>query len=159
MDEALKNAYAEVNQVLDILGNKYKKKVPYKIRKLFKEKQNPNYKINGKIQEISKNALIIISILNLKYWEKDPEKIKVLKDQYNKNEIEYQQKINIYKQKNWLSNRRANTHKQEWCKENNFCDLYKKREVEEMGLQKLNPSMIDKIRLFFKRLFNLGRNK
>ena len=60
MDNILKNAYAEVYQILDILGNEYKRKVPYKLRKLFKENQNTNHKIDKQINNISRIALIII---------------------------------------------------------------------------------------------------
>ena len=72
MENTLRNAYAEVNQILEILGRKYKNKVPRKLLKLFKEQQNEEYKRilekTKKVEhlQISRNALTIISIINLK---------------------------------------------------------------------------------------------
>ena len=138
MEETLKNAYVEVDIILDKLGSKYKRKVPYELRKLFKERQNKNYEIGKelRIEEISRTALIIISILNLKYWEKDPEKIKMLEKIYSNNQKEYIEKINVYQQKDWLKNRRV-----------------KSNEVEEKSLQKEKKSIIQRIRKFFRELF------
>lgn len=121
MDTTLKNAYAEVNQILDILGEKYKCKIPEKVLKLFNEKQNPNYKINIKQQmklnkelKISRNALTIISILNLKYWANSDEK-KRLQETYKQNELEFQNKISEYKNDKWLAKDKivANTKEKE----------------------------------------------
>lgn len=113
MEDTLKNAYAEVEKILDILGDKYKQKLPEKVRNLFQEKKNTNYEVKidkkTKIEDIkvSRTALIIISILNLKYWEEDPDKKEELKEIYDKNEVKYQEKINIYKQDEWLKNRNS----------------------------------------------------
>lgn len=107
MDITLKNAYAEVYQILNILGDKYKKKIPQKLIKLFEEQRNFDYETNIKKDsriddiEISRNALIIISILNLKYWATAEEKERLQKI-YDQNENEYLEIINRYKQDDWL---------------------------------------------------------
>lgn len=59
-----------------------------------------------KYLEINKTALTIISILNLKYWEKDENKKAKLKKIYDENERKFQEKINEYKQKDWLKIKR-----------------------------------------------------
>ena len=80
MDIILKNAYTEVNQVIELLGEPYKNKIPKQIINFFYENRNINYKANISKNipiediEISRTALIIISILNLKYWETDENK-------------------------------------------------------------------------------------
>ena len=85
----LMDAYAEVSYVLDILGNKYKDKIPKKILDCIYKNKNNNYIFdeNTDIQKIkfNRNTLIIISILNLKYWEKDENEIKRLKKIYSTN--------------------------------------------------------------------------
>ena len=85
MENTQKMAYAEVGRILDILGDKYKKKVPSKIRELFYKEDNPQVDINlSNINDkkISRKALIILSVLNLKYWEDDPQKKQRIKIAY-----------------------------------------------------------------------------
>ena len=109
MNSVLCNSYTEVSYILDILGEEYKNKLPEKILKLIYTNKNDDYKINLNFDitknniNISRNALIIISILNLKYWEYDELKKDKLKNLYAKNEKIYQNKINNYKNDNWLN--------------------------------------------------------
>lgn len=95
MDIALKNAYKEVSIILDLLGEEYKLKIPKPLLKLFNENQNINYCPNINI-DISREALTIISILNLKYWETNDKEIKRLKEIYSQNQIDYQKKMGLY---------------------------------------------------------------
>lgn len=80
MESSLNNAYTKVIQILNILGDSYKNKIPQKLIELFESKQNLNFKTNIKKDikieniEISRTALIIISILNIKYWATNDEK-------------------------------------------------------------------------------------
>ena len=140
MEVTLKNAYTEVYQILNLLGEKYTKKVPKKIIKLIEENQNTEYKINikkdSKIEEmqLSRNALIIISILNMKYWANSEEKER-LKKIYNQNEFDYQEKINKFRQDDWLR------------KDKNKVDNY-----QETSLIKQETSLIAKIKRFFRNL-------
>lgn len=108
METTLKNAYTEVNEILNILGYKYQKQIPKQVLMLFKDNINPNYKTNISKQKsinemnISRTALIIISILNFKYWEKDKNRKNELENIYQNNELKYQEKINVYKNEDWL---------------------------------------------------------
>ena len=150
MDTALKNAYTEVNQIIELLGEEFKSKIPQKILNLFNEKQNTNYRTNinkntpiHKI-EVSRTALTIISILNLKYWETDETKKAKLKSIYD--EREFQQKINVYKQNNWLK-----TEKNEMVQEEN--------KQEKALIEQKDIFWIVKIRRFFRNLIHLGRKR
>ena len=149
MDIALKNAYAEVNQIIELLGEEYKAQIPQKILNLFNEKQNINYRTNISKDipidkmEVSRTALIIISILNLKYWEKDETKKAELKSIYDENERKFQEKINVYKQSDWLK-----TEKNEIVQEEN--------KQEKALIEQKDISWIVKIRRFFKDLIHLG---
>ena len=134
-------AYAEVNQILTILGTKYQEKIPPKVRKLFEQEQAENNIIkpvtNLEDLQLSRKALIISSILNLKYWASKEEK-KKLKKLYNKNEIEYQQKINSYQKEDWLKKKQS-----------------PKVQVEERSLvREANIGGITKIRRFFRNLWH-----
>lgn len=132
MQSTLEEAYCEVGQILNLLGKSYTQKIPPKVMQLFEQNKLARQKANINIQEISRNALIIISILNLKYWATNEEKEK-LKAIYNQNEIEYQNKINVYKQDDWLQKKPKNT--------------------ETLGLvQESKVSIIAKIQRFFRNL-------
>lgn len=102
MNVSLRKAYTEVNVILNLLGNEYKSRIPKQLLKLFEENQNdkyyPNINKSQKIDdmEISRDALVIISILNLKYWETDEKEIKRLKEIYIQNQIDYQKKMGLY---------------------------------------------------------------
>ena len=141
MDIILKNAYTEVNQVIELLGEPYKNKIPKQIINFFYENRNINYKANISKNipiediKISRTALIIISILNLKYWETDENKKEKLKNIYNKNEKKFQGKISKYKQKDWLKT--------------------EKIEIQDKFLiEKKDISLIYKIKRFFRKLIH-----
>ena len=138
MKSTLSNSYTEVSYILDILGEPYKNKVPTKILELIYKNKNSNYKFDKK--NISRNTLIIISILNLKYWENDEdEKIK-LKKIYARNEKIYQDKINEYKKEDWLKKDKKTE---------------KIEEVKEMSLTLTEDKSIwNKIKKFIKNIFN-----
>ena len=57
--------------------------------------------INDK--KISRKALIILSILNLKYWEDNPQKKQRLKIAYLENEVNYREK---FKENSWLNEKK-----------------------------------------------------
>lgn len=141
MDIILKNAYTEVNQVIELLGEPYKNKIPKQIINFFYENRNINYKANISKNipiediKISRTALIIISILNLKYWETDENKKEELKNIYNKNEKKFQGRISKYKQKDWLKT--------------------EKIEIQDKFLiEKKDISLIYKIKRFFRKLIH-----
>lgn len=139
MEDTLNNAYAEVGAILDFLGDSYKQKIPEKVIKLFDVPQKKHYKITSEKNKFSRKALIIISILNLKYWEQDCNKKEQLKNIYDKNEIEYQEKINAYKREDWLKDRNKSF-------EN------KKANAEVSLIIQENIPILEKIKRFFRKL-------
>ena len=75
----LKNSYS-YSEVLDIIDNmevKYKEMLPRKLMDFLNENKNLEYKkhVNPQIplseQNISKDAITILAMINLKYWVKD----------------------------------------------------------------------------------------
>ena len=140
MEDTLNNAYAEVGALLDFLGDSYKQKIPEKVIKLFDVPQKKDYKITRETKELSRNALIIISILNLKYWEQDCNKKEQLKNIYDKNEKEYQEKINAYKKDDWLKNRKKS--------------LETITSAELSLITQENLSILEKIKSFFRKLIH-----
>ena len=138
MENTQKMAYAEVGRILDILGDNYKKKVPSKIRELFYKEDNPQVDINlSNINDkkISRKTLIILSVLNLKYWEDNPQKKQRLKIAYLENEVVYREKF----------------------KESNFSNEQKAEDTNTVSVttELIVPkeTLGEKIRKFFKNLF------
>lgn len=138
METTLKSAYKEVGQILNLLGNDYKAKIPSSLLALFEqnmeEKNVSDLYKEIKNNKVSRDALIILSILNAKYWANEEEK-QELRAVYDKNEEEYQRKINSYQRKDWLK------------KERN------KEKIEEVSLVVVRENSIwTKIKNFLKNL-------
>ena len=79
-------AYSEVYHVLEILGDTFKTKLPVKLLKLIEYNKSNELALEELIDEetgllsISRDALIMLSFFNLKYWEEDEsEKEKLFK--------------------------------------------------------------------------------
>ncbi len=142
MNVKLKKSYAEVGEILNVLGETYKSKLPKALLNLFEvsSQETSDIFINQYSDfenvEISREALIIISILNLKYWEDDPEEIERLKKKYDENEMKYRESI--------MNNFENNTNAKNDC-------IEIKSDVSELVVSEQH-TFIDKIKNFFVRL-------
>lgn len=140
MDNTLQEAYREVAQILSLLGNDYQSRIPSNILAFFEQKIEESNKEELyeeiKNKKISRDALIILSILNIKYWANEEEK-QQLQAIYDENEKEYQDKVNSYKTQDWLKREE------------------KKEKLEEVSLVKVKEKSIwTKIKVFFKSLMS-----
>ncbi|MCI9063496.1 MAG: hypothetical protein HFJ17_02705 [Clostridia bacterium] len=96
-------AYAEVLDVLENMDKKYVDLIPLKLMKLFKNNADLNYKKHIfsvkdlKKEDLDKNTISILALLNLKYWTSERNHKKELIDNYKSNYIE---KKNINKADN-----------------------------------------------------------
>jgi len=99
-------AYSEVYEFINVLGNEYKNKIPKNVYLNIQSGRDtnytPKYHINQEVtaSTFSKEALALISILNLKYWCDDSKEISRLKSIYMRNEELEKEKIsskNIFK--------------------------------------------------------------
>ena len=147
MSSFLSNDYTEVECVLNKLGKNYIDKIPEDVLKTIRENRNQHYTYdvdlnNLKIgHNISRNALSILAILYLRYWEEDPDNILELKDKFIKNEQEYRRKIN--KNTELINTRRFNNH----SNNNQF------NKVQETALIEVKDNFWTKVRGFFKKMF------
>ena len=84
-------AYAEVLDILQYMDEKYISQIPKKFLEMIKDNADINYtnhiNPNRNLQEqnLSKDALSILAIINLKYWVKDEKHRKVLLRKYKNN--------------------------------------------------------------------------
>ena len=111
MMNSLNIALAEVSQILNLLGNEYINKIPYKFLKFMEENKAEHISIsitedNYENVELTRNAIIIISMLNLNYWVTDPEEKEKLLRIYQENDRKFLNKVPNYKNSDWLSNNR-----------------------------------------------------
>lgn len=99
MNKSTMEAYAEVDKILSLMDAKYVAEIPEKLRKIFKEKKDQKY--NKEIvaykplenQNLNRETLSILAVLNYKYWCKDENKKKELMEQYVENERKYQEEL------------------------------------------------------------------
>ncbi len=79
-------AYAEVNYIINHMNEKYREKVPEKLKKFFSEYKDPTaeIKIDPYVplqnQGLKRYTLEIIALLHLKYWCENEERKKELYD-------------------------------------------------------------------------------
>lgn len=114
MDNDTKEAYGEICEFLDLLGDNYKNEIPKEVLKLFKENTkkgyiphiNPNTPIEE--QKLKDRTLTLISILYLKYWCKDENEKDNLKKVYINNEIIYQNGLKEKYNIDILKNKKVN---------------------------------------------------
>ena len=89
-------AYSEVYSILNLLGKDYIDKLPNDLYKMIKENRNMEYSplydlsIDINKQNISEQALAMITLLNLKCWSNEDEKKEIQKE-IDKNEKEFQE--------------------------------------------------------------------
>ena len=99
MKQSTMEAYAEVDMILNLMDEKYVRPLPQKLRTLFKSKKAKEYSKNIvdniplKEQNLNKETLSILAVLNYNYWCKDEKRKKELWDIYSENDRKYQQEL------------------------------------------------------------------
>ena len=129
--EDIKMAYCEVDIILEHMEEKYIKKIPNKLRNLFKEQKRKDYfpEIRADIplreQKLLRKTIAILAMLNLNYWCEDEkekqELIKIYAGNDKKREEELREKYNpenLFKKKEIAEN--VENKELIVCKEENF---------------------------------------
>ncbi|OKZ56463.1 MAG: hypothetical protein BHV99_05880 [Clostridium sp. 26_21] len=87
-------AYAEIDEILNLLENDYREKVPKKVRDFFKEEKMKDYHPEIDIekplieQNLKRETMVLLAILNLNYWCENEEEKQSFLDELDKNEEE-----------------------------------------------------------------------
>lgn len=98
-DIQTKQTYSEIDEFLELLDEKTRNEVPTKLREFFKKEKDNNYhkeinpNISIKEQNLKKETLALIALLNLQYWCKDEKEKERLKQVYADNENKYQEEL------------------------------------------------------------------
>ena len=184
VDTQTKQAYSEIDEFLSLLDEKTRNEVPTKLRELFKKEKDKNYhkEINTiipiKEQNLKKETLALIALLNLQYWCKDEKEKERLKQVYANNENKYQDELrqkynpdNIFKNSNQSTQKdteeqrekiirvqqqeriRIEKEKQEKYKSNELFNNKKEKETQEVALVEVKElKWYKKIFDFFKKI-------
>ena len=142
IDYETQKAYKEVNQILDMMGQKYKNKINRNLLKALKEKEAKDYqtKINPNLsfleQKISRKALSILAVLNVKYWSED--------------EYEKERLINLYYENSKKYNMK---YKEIFNQQKNIKNEGEIDEPISLELVPVKKSFLAKIRVFLRNLF------
>ena len=144
-------AYSEVYEILNLLDKEYKEKVSDKVRTFFEEERLKKYK--PKIdtdtllidQNLKRETIVLLAILNLNYWCDTPEEKQEILDELSNNEKEKQEFIEKYNPDNLFKN-----------KQNDVIENENKINTQEVSLveykkQGIFKRILDKITKFFKK--------
>lgn len=142
-------AYAEIDEILNLLEDEYKEKIPENVRSFFKEERNNDYipQIDTSKplieQNLKRETLVLLAILNLNYWcENEREKQEFL-NQLAENEKEKRKLEEKYNPDNLFKNKAKNSNENNLYEENLQMIEYKKPNF----IQRL----LGKIAKFFKK--------
>ena len=87
-------AYAEIDEILNLLEDDYRERVPKKVRDFFKEEKIKDYHPEIDIekplieQNLKRETMVLLAILNLNYWCEDEEEKQRFLNELDKNEEE-----------------------------------------------------------------------
>jgi len=99
MDTSIMVAYAEVDEIINLMDKQYQEKIPLKLRLFIAERKLKNYKViinqnlSLKEQKLSKKALAILAVLNYKYWCNSEEEKEKLIEKYERKENKYEEEL------------------------------------------------------------------
>lgn len=144
-------AYAEIDEILNLLEDKYRDKVPEKVRAFFKEEKMVDYKptidVNTPLiqQNLKRETIVLLAILNINYWYENEEEKQFFLNELAKNEDEKKKLEEKYNPDNLFKN-----------KNNNDISIDKIVEPQNISMveykkQGIFKRILDKITRFFKK--------
>lgn len=104
-------AYSEVYEILNLLDKDYKEKVPDKVRTFFEEERLKDYKPEIDTdtplidQNLKRETIVLLAILNLNYWCETPEEKQEILDELSNNEKEKKEFLEKYNPDNLFKKR------------------------------------------------------
>ena len=141
-------AYSEVYKILNLLDEEYRRRVPDKVRTFFDEERLKDYEpeINTDTplidQNLKRETIVLLAILNLNYWCETPEEKQEILDELSNNEKEKKELLEKYNPDN-LFNKKQNKANEEPMQES----------TELIGYKETNfvIKLLNKIKQLFKK--------
>lgn len=131
-------AYAEIDEILNLLEDDYRERVPKKVRDFFKEEKIKDYHPEIDIekplieQNLKRETMVLLAILNLNYWCENEEEKQRFLNELDKNEEEKKELEEKYNPDNLFKK------KQDESTENNLQIVeYKKSNFIQILLTKI----------------------
>lgn len=112
-------AYSEVYEILNLLDKEYREKVPDKVRTFFEEERLKDYipEIDAETpltnQNLKRETIVLLAILNLNYWCDTPEEKQEVLDELARNEKEREELLDKYNPDNLFKKRQEDLHTEE----------------------------------------------
>lgn len=144
-----RQAYSEVTEIINLLDEDDRKKIPLNLRKYFEKERDKKYNktidlsISMKEQGLKRETIAIIAMLNLNYICNDKSEKEKLQKKYGENERKYQEELskkyninNIFKSS---------------IEEENTDDLDNIQEEKALIVKK--EKFLSKVIRFFKKIF------
>lgn len=137
-------AYAEIDEILNLLEDDYREMVPKKVRDFFKEEKMKDYHPEIDIekplieQNLKRETMVLLAILNLNYWCENEEEKQSFLDELDKNEEEKNELEEKYNPDNLFKK------KQDESIQNNL-------QIIEYKKPNFIQRLLTKIKKFFKR--------
>lgn len=137
-------AYAEIDEILNLLEDDYREMVPKKVRDFFKEEKMKDYHPEIDIekplieQNLKRETMVLLAILNLNYWCENEEEKQSFLNELNKNEEEKNELEEKYNPDNLFKK------KQDENIQNNL-------QIIEYKKPNFIQRLLTKIKKFFKR--------
>ena len=137
-------AYAEIDEILNLLEDDYRERVPKKVRDFFKEEKIKDYHPEIDIekplieQNLKRETMVLLAILNLNYWCENEEEKQRFLNELDKNEKEKKKLEEKYNPDNLFKK------KQDESTENNL-------QIIEYKKPNFIQRLLTKIKKFFKR--------
>ena len=144
-------AYAEIDEILNLSEDKYREKVPEKVRTFFKEEKmvdyTPTIDVNIPLiqQNLKRETIVLLAILNLNYWCDTSEEKQEILDELSMNEKEKQKLLEKYNQDNLFKNKKNRDISTDNIAESQNISML---EYKKQGIFK---RILDKITKFFKK--------
>ena len=141
--------YAEIDEILNLIEEEYVNRIPDKIRTFFRENRSREYNpvikpdISLLEQNIRRETILLLAMLNLKYWCDSEEEKKAVLKELSDNDRERQKELE--EKYDW--NRIFNEDKVNRPIENNIV----KNEIIEYKERSFIQKIIDKIMKLIKR--------
>lgn len=142
-------AYAEIDEILNLLEDEYRESVPEKVRDFFREERMPNYTPKIEIekplteQKLKRETMVLLAILYINYWcDNDEEKQRFI-NEMAKNEKEKRELEEKYNPDKLFNNR---------TKEDTVIER-----VKNVEMIQYRGSVFKKLREWIRKIFNKGK--
>lgn len=151
-------AYVEILEIINYMGQEYKKKIPSKLLNFFEENKDLDYEYNLECLNEStfflKETLIILALIEQKYWATEKER-EILDKALKENEKKYQEDLREkYNPDNLFSNRNIKIEPNTTMISEKNSTKNKEKATTVFSMVEYKEFIFTRIKNWFKQIFN-----